>query len=71
MDQSERTALRAKLIADAQRAGFEVKENEDGTGWLVVTPRAFRSPSQELGDYPTRDRAWMGAANILQQMETE
>ncbi|MGY3589384.1 hypothetical protein [Bradyrhizobium sp. USDA 4350] len=58
----------SKMMLDAQRAGFQVIENAERDAWLVVVPARPRRPSQTLGDYPTSERAWMGACNIHQSL---
>lgn len=57
---------KASLILTAQRAGYRVTQDDDGS-WWITTPRAPRRPEQTLGAYATSERAWMGAANLALQ----
>lgn len=59
---------RANLILDAQRKGYAVIQDDDGT-WLVITPARPRHPSVTLGSYATSDRAWMGACLLASSGE--
>lgn len=52
---------RAELILGAQRKGFHVVPNDDGTGWLVSCPAKPRMPGHTQGDFKTSDRAWAAA----------
>lgn len=50
------------LIDAASRAGYLVKRGEEGDGWSVITPKAPRKPSQELGSFESERAAWRAAA---------
>lgn len=57
-------ADRTSMVLDAQRKGFAVAPNDDGTGWLVSVPARPRRPAQVLGDYASHERAWNAACFI-------
>jgi hypothetical protein len=57
----------SEMILAAQRAGFSVTPNEDGTGWLMHVPARPRYPANTQGDFKTSDRAWMAAASLAQE----
>jgi hypothetical protein len=48
-------------ITEATRAGFKVEKSDDTPGWLVITPKRPRRPSETHGDFTSEDRAWMAA----------
>jgi hypothetical protein len=60
-------ADRMQLIAEAQRKGFSVVENEEGTGWLVSVPAKPRTPANMQGEFNHPDRAWSVACLIARE----
>jgi hypothetical protein len=59
----------SELILKAQRAGFSVSENEEGTGWLMHVPARPRHPANTQGDFKTSERAWMAAASLALEFQ--
>jgi hypothetical protein len=57
----------SEMILAAQRVGFSVTPNEDGTGWLMHVPARPRYPANTQGDFKTSDRAWMAAASLVME----
>lgn len=51
-------------IDDAHRKGWKVQWREAVGGYVIITPKAFRRPSVELGCYSDERAAWRGAANL-------
>lgn len=53
-----------ELIDHAARQGYYVRQLEEGEGFVVVTPKGFRRPSQELGTFKDERAAWRSAAHL-------
>jgi len=61
---TQQNEKRVALILAAQRKGFGVVENEEGTGWLVSLPARPRLPAHTQGEFKTSDRAWSVACSL-------
>ncbi|MCP3400387.1 hypothetical protein [Bradyrhizobium sp. CCGB20] len=44
--------------------GWKVAWREAVEGYVIITPKAFRRPSEELGHYTEERAAWRAAANL-------
>jgi hypothetical protein len=42
--------------------GFKVQWREALEGYVIITPKAFRRPSEEFGWFPDERAAWKSAA---------
>jgi hypothetical protein len=51
-------------IDHACGAGWKVAWREALQGFVIITPKAPRRPSEELGHYTEERAAWRGAANL-------
>lgn len=44
--------------------GWKVAWREELQGYVIITPKAFRRPPEELGHYTDERTAWKRAANL-------
>lgn len=50
-------------INEASRAGYRVEESEEHGGWVYITPKRPRRPSETMaGGFKTSEQAWRAAA---------
>jgi hypothetical protein len=54
-------------ITAATGQGYKVEHRDDWDGWIVITPKRPRKPSEELGSHKTERTAWVAAAFLAQQ----
>lgn len=52
-------------------AGWKVQWREALGAYVVITPKAFRRPPEELGYYPVERDAWKAAAFMFHKRERE
>jgi hypothetical protein len=52
------------LINEARGAGWKVAWREAVEGYVIITPKAPRRPSEELGHYTEERAAWRATANL-------
>lgn len=50
-------------------AGWKVAWREAMDAYVIITPKAFRRPSEELGSYLEERAAWRAAANLYRIRE--
>jgi hypothetical protein len=55
------------FINAAAAKGYSVEHRD--YGWIIVTPKAFRRPSEEQGAYKSERAAWRGAAFLAHLSE--
>lgn len=52
-------------------AGWKVQYREELGAYVVITPKAYRRPPEELGYYLDERRAWHAAANLYRLREAQ
>jgi hypothetical protein len=55
-------------MTEATRAGFKVERSDNSEGFVVITPKRPRHPSETHGDYKTEERAWFGACLMARDL---